>query len=438
MKIAVFGLGYVGAVSAAGFASQGHDVVGVDTSELKVEMLNRGEAPVREPGLTELTRRAVNDGHLRATTNASSAIENAEVSLVCVGTPSASNGSLSTVALERVASTIGEALPRCSQRHTVVIRSTMVPSTSEDVIIPILERTSGASASKDFGFAVNPEFLREGSSLCDFFEPAKTVIGEIDVGSGDAVASLYNGSTGPVIRLPVRAAEMAKYVDNTFHALKISFANEIGQVCRVFGLDSHEVMKSFFADTKLNISPAYLTPGFAFGGSCLPKDLRALLYAARRRDLELPVLENILRSNEQSITRIVDTIIHLGKRNVGLFGLSFKAQTDDLRESPFVELSERLLGKGFQLKIYDPAVSVSRLVGTNREYIEERIPHLSAVLADSVHEVLEHAEVCIVGAAQEETVHALANSNGRLIVDLVRLPDAEARRGGESYVGVAW
>lgn len=335
-------------------------------------------------------------------------------------------------------STIGAALAHRRTRHTVVVRSTMVPGTSEGLLIPLLERTSGLRAGADFGYAVNPEFLREGSSLKDFFDPVKTVIGELGATSGDAVAHLYDRFPGAVFRLPVRAAEMAKYVDNAFHALKITFANEIGAVCRAFELDSHPVMDTFLADRRLNISAAYLTPGFAFGGSCLPKDLRALLYAARRRDLDLPLLESILPSNEKSIARIVDTVIALGRRRVGMFGLSFKPNTDDLRESPFVELGERLLGKGFQLKIYDPQVSPGQLVGANRQYVATHIPHLSALLADSTDEVLEHADVCIVGAAREETVKALAHSNGRRIIDLVRLPDANVRREREGYVGVAW
>lgn len=438
MRIAVFGLGYVGAVSAAAFAARGHVVIGVDTEPLKVDALNAGESPVSEPGLDELVRDAVSSGALRATVDGRDAVAQSELALVCVGTPSAPNGSLSTDALERVAATIGDALGTTRGRYTIVVRSTMVPGTSESLVLPILERTSGRSAARDFGFAVNPEFLREGSSLRDFFDPPKTVIGEIDRPSGDAVVSLHAGLPGPVIRLPVRAAEMAKYVDNAFHALKIAFANEIGQICRAFDLDSHEVMESFLADTKLNISTAYLKPGFAFGGSCLPKDLRALLYAVRRRDVEVPLLASILVSNERSIARIVDTVVEAGQRRVGMFGLSFKPDTDDLRESPLVELSERLLGKGFDLKIYDPQVSPKNLVGANRRYIEERMPHLAALLAANPDEVLEHADLCIVGAAREETVQSLAGANGRTIIDLVRLPDAGTRRGGGRYIGVAW
>lgn len=438
MKISVFGLGYVGAVSAAAFADAGHDVIGVDTAAVKVDQIASGQAPVGEPGLAELIARTVGEGRLRATTDGADAVAQTDLSLICVGTPSQANGSLSTTALERVMQTIGEAVAAKDTRHTVVVRSTMVPGTSEELLIPLLERSSGMRAGEGFGFGVNPEFLREGTSLVDFANPVKTVIGQVSAESGDAIAALYDGFPGEVFRLPVRGAEMAKYIDNTFHALKITFANEIGVICRAFELDSHEIMQVFLSDTKLNVSRAYLTPGFAFGGSCLPKDLRALLYAARRRDLELPLLESVLVSNARTVTRVLDTVIEIGARRIGMFGLSFKPGTDDLRESPFVELGERLLGKGFDLRIYDPQVAVGELVGANRRYVDEHIPHLSRLLTDSADEVLEHAEVCIVGAAREETVRALAAAGDRRIIDLVRLPDAGQRRGGDGYIGVAW
>ncbi len=284
----------------------------------------------------------------------------------------------------------------------------------------------------------NPEFLREGTSLADFADPPKTVIGELDEASGDVVAALFDGLPGPVFRVAIPVAEMVKYVDNAFHAVKIAFANEIGAAARAFDVDSHAVMEIVKADRKLNVSEAYLTPGFAFGGSCLPKDLRALLHAAGRRDVDLPLLESVLPSNEVHLQRVVDAVLAHGRRRVAIIGLSFKPGTDDLRESPLVELAERLLGKGCQLKIFDPEVSLSQLVGANREYIEQRIPHLSALLVGSVDEALADADVCVVGAPSPEALHALASSNGRLLVDLVRLPDAERRRGSEGYVGVAW
>lgn len=438
VKIAVFGLGYVGCVTAAKLASRGHTVIGVDTLASKVDAINGGLPTVIEPGLDALVAGEVAHGRLSATMDGREAVATSGVSLVCVGTPSAPNGSLSTAALSRAIATIGEALPHACGRHTVVVRSTMLPGTSEATLIPLLEEMSGLRVGRDVGFAVNPEFLREGTSLADFDEPVKTVIGEVDPSTGDVVEELYRGATGTVLRFSVRAAEMTKYVDNAYHALKATFANEVGAVCRAYDLDSHDVLRSFFVDTKLNISAAYLKPGFAFGGSCLPKDLRALLYAARRRDVDLPVLESVLVSNEKCIARVVDSVISLGRRRVGMFGLSFKPDTDDLRESPFVELGERLLGKGFDLKIYDPQVSLARLVGANLEYTNERLPHLSALLTDSARDVMDHAEVCIVGAAEEHTVHELTRSNGRVIVDLVRLPDACERRTGEGYIGVAW
>jgi GDP-mannose 6-dehydrogenase len=293
-------------------------------------------------------------------------------------------------------------------------------------------------AGSDFGVVVNPEFLREGSAIDDFDTPAKTVIGELGAASGDVVAALYEGLPAPLFRVPLRVAEMAKYVDNAFHAVKIAFANEIGVLCRSSGIDSHELMPSFLADRKLNISEAYLRPGFAFGGSCLPKDLRALIHAARRADLDLPLLESVLPSNDRHLARTVDVVLSLGRLRVGILGLAFKPGIDDLRESPLVELAERLIGKGYDLRIYDRAVSISRLVGANREYMVEHLPHLSELLVESVEDLFEHAQVCIVGAASPEAAEALADADSRQIIDLVRLPDAAARRGGERYVGVAW
>jgi GDP-mannose 6-dehydrogenase len=438
MRIAMFGLGYVGCVSAACLARRGHNVLGVDVNPRKVDMVNGGLAPVVEPGLAELIEEQAASGRLSATVDHTGAIRAADVSIVCVGTPSASNGRPNLDALERVAGSIGEALSGSERRLTVVVRSTVAPGTTEELVIPRIERSSGLRAGSDFGVVVNPEFLREGSAIDDFDGPAKTVIGELDSASGDVVAALYEGLPAPLFRVPLRVAEMAKYVDNAFHAVKIAFANEIGVLCRSSGIDSHELMPSFLADRKLNISEAYLRPGFAFGGSCLPKDLRALMYAARRADLNLPLLESVLPSNDRHIARTVDVVLSLGRLPVGILGLAFKPGIDDLRESPLVELAEWLIGKGYDLRIYDPAVSISRLVGANREYMSEHLPHLSELLVESVEDLLEHAQVCIVGASSPEAAKALAHADGRQIIDLVRLPDAAARRGGERYVGVAW
>lgn len=438
MRISVFGLGYVGCVSAACLASRGHEVIGVDVNPIKVGLVRSGRAPVVEERIGELTEDVVRTGALRATADVAEAIAHSDVSLICVGTPSEANGSLSTTYLERVTEEIGTAFKEQQHRHTIVFRSTMLPGTCLELLVPILEKASGLTAGVDFGVAVNPEFLREGTSVRDFFEPPKTVIGEIDTASGDAVAALYDGLPGDVFRVPIPVAEMAKYADNAFHGLKIGFANELGAICRAIGLDSHRVMDVFLADRKLNISPAYLRPGFAFGGSCLPKDLRGLVYAAHRADVAVPILAHVLPSNDEHLRRAFDLVARTGKRKVGLFGLSFKPGTDDLRESPLVELAERLLGKGYDLRIYDANVSLSRLMGANREYIEGRLPHLGQLLAGSVEEVLEHADVCLVGSTDPSVLAALPHGGDHILIDLVRLPDADVRRTEEGYVGLAW
>ena len=439
-RIAVFGMGYVGCVSAACLASRGHRVIGVDVSPDKVAMIAEGRTPVVEERIGELIAEQVADGRLTATTDAAAAIAETDIALVCVGTPSAPSGDLLTTYLEQVAQEIGEALAARGgdDRYTVVIRSTMLPGTCEEVVQPRLEAASGLGAGQGFGLAINPEFLREGSSVKDFFDPPKTVIGQVDDLSGDAVAALYEGLPGPVYRVPLRVAEMTKYVDNGFHALKVGFANEIGAVCKALGLDSHIVMDIFTSDTKLNISPAYLKPGFAFGGSCLPKDLRAITHRARRADTAVPILESILPSNEDQIDRVFRQIEATGKRRVGLFGLSFKAGTDDLRESPMVALAERLLGRGFELMIFDQNVAFSRLLGANRAYVDSRIPHLSRLMASSADAVVNHAEVCVIGAADPEAIAALGRADGRVVVDLVRFPGSEAYEGDPNYIGVGW
>ena len=438
MRISVFGLGYVGGVSAACLASQGHQVIGVDVNAVKVDLINSGRAPVVEERIGELTAEMVNSGALRATTDVAEAIAATDISLICVGTPSAPNGSLSTDYLERVAEQIGTELGKLDRRHTVVFRSTMLPGTCLDLLVPTLERASGRAAGVDFGVAVNPEFLREGTSVRDFFDPPKTVIGELDAVSGDMVAALYAGLPGEVFRVPIPVAEMTKYADNSFHGLKIGFANEVGAICQALGLDSHEVMDIFVSDTKLNISPTYLRPGFAFGGSCLPKDLRGLVYAANRADVSVPILSHVLASNDAHLRRAVDAIIATDARKIGMFGLAFKGGTDDLRESPLVELAERLLGKGYDIRIYDEHVSVSRLVGANRAYVDGMLPHLGDLLSGSVDDVLDHAELCVVGTKDPAVIEALTRAGDRIIVDLVRLPDAQERRVQPGYIGIGW
>ena len=438
MKISVFGLGYVGSVSAACLAARGHVVVGVDVNPAKVGFIAGGQAPVVEERIGELTADVVRRGALRATTDVAAAVAETEISLVCVGTPSAPNGSLSTTYLERVAEQIGTVLAGKDEWHTVVFRSTMLPGTCSGLLIPILEKASGKTAGVDFGVAVNPEFLREGSSVRDFFEPPKTVIGSHDPVSADLVARLYEGLPGEVFRVSIPVAEMTKYADNSFHGLKAAFANELGAICHALGVDSHQVMDVFVADRKLNVSPAYLRPGFAFGGSCLPKDLRGLVYAARRADVSVPLLSHVLPSNEEHLKRAFDLVTASGRRRIGLFGLSFKPGTDDLRESPLVELAERLVGKGYDLRIYDANVTLSRLIGANRDYIEGRLPHLGDLLSNSVDDVLAHAEVCVVGCTEPAVLRALDAAGDRTIVDLVRLPDAQKRRATDGYVGLGW
>jgi GDP-mannose 6-dehydrogenase len=438
MRISVIGLGYVGAVTAGCLARRGHEVIGVDINLRKVAAVNDGEAPVLEPGLPEAMAEAAASGRLRATDDAVAAVRSTDVSLLCVGTPSGSQGSLDLGALERVCADIGPALARSEGRHTVVVRSTVLPGTAEGTIIPALERSSGLKAGEGFGVAVNPEYLREGSGVADFDSPQKTVIGQLDDASGDAVAEIYGDLADKVFRVPMRVAEAAKYVDNAFHALKVGFANEVGALSVEFGIDSHQLMEIFKSDHKLNISEAYLTPGYCFGGSCLPKDLRALVHKAKGSHVDVPILESVLRSNEAHFRRTYELLTANGRRRIGLFGLAFKAGTDELRESPYVELAERLIGKGYDLRIYDPSIHLPSLTGTNREYIEEHLPHLKQLLADTAGEVVEHAETCIIASKHDEVGRALEAATGRLIIDLVRLPDtAELERKAE-YHGVAW
>jgi GDP-mannose 6-dehydrogenase len=438
-RIAVFGLGYVGSVSAACFAAIGHHVVGVDVNGRKVDQLASGVAPVLEPGLEEAIAEGLRESRLRATTDPAAAVADTDISLICVGTPSGAAGGLSTEALEQVCRQIGAALASSTRRHTVVVRSTVVPGTCQRVLIPILESASGLRAGADFGVCVNPEFLREGTGVADFREPAKTVVGELDERSGAVLADLYAGFPGTTFRIPLSVAELAKYVDNSFHALKVGFANEIGAISADLGIDSHEVMRIFRSDRKLNISEAYLTPGFSFGGSCLPKDLRALVHHARGAHLAVPILESVLASNEEHFGRTLDLIVRSGRRRVGILGLAFKSGTDELRESPYVELAERLIGKGYQVQIYDPAINPAELTGANREYIESHLPHLRELLRDSASEVLDESEVCVLASRDAGVVEAVSSAaDGKMLIDLVRLPNSEQLQQRGGYFGVAW
>ncbi|MCL4299810.1 MAG: UDP-glucose/GDP-mannose dehydrogenase family protein [Anaerolineae bacterium] len=438
MHIAIFGLGYVGCVSAACLAKEGHQVIGVDVNPLKVEMINAGQSPIIEAGVDDLIRRAVAAGKLSATTEAAEAIAKADLSFIAVGTPSNENGSLDLKYVRHVVQEIGQALAGQNKYHVVAVRSTVLPGTVMGEVIPLLEEASGGKVGADFGVCSNPEFLREGTAVADFYQPAFTLIGQWDERSGDRVAAVYQNIDAPIVRTDIPTAEMIKYVSNTFHALKITFANEIGNFCKKVGIDSHEVMRIFSMDTKLNISPAYLKPGYAFGGSCLPKDLRALLHRARQEDLELPVLQAIPRSNELQARLGVEAVLRTGKKRVGILGLSFKAGTDDLRESPLVYLAETLLGKGYDLRIYDENVSMARLTGANKQYIEKVIPHISSLLCSSLDEILDMSDILVIGNRLPVTANLLNGSNGHhIIIDLVRIH--ETLNGlDENYQGICW
>ncbi|MFH2071367.1 MAG: nucleotide sugar dehydrogenase [Actinomycetota bacterium] len=438
MRVAVIGLGYVGTTTAACLASAGHQIVGVDVNPLKAEMIGRGESPIIEEGITERLSEAVAAGRLRATGSAADAVAVTEISLICVGTPSRANGSLDLEHLLAATRTVGEALAVAEHYHVVAVRSTMLPGTLEEQVVPVLEEASGKRAGPDFGVAVNPEFLREGDAVRDFTNPPFTLIGEFDERSGETLAGLYRKIEAPLVRTEVRVAEGVKYASNIFHALKISFANEMGVLLRSLGVDPYPVLDIFKMDTRLNISGAYLRPGFAFGGSCLPKDLRAALHAAKSHDLDLPVLGSILPGNEAHLRRGVEMIVETGKKKVGILGFSFKAGTDDLRESPMVMLVEALLGKGFDLKIYDRDVSLARLVGANKEYIETAIPHIASLMSDEIDEVIGGAEVVVIGTADPDFAAIPARLGSEIVVvDLIRVGE-DPSSFGPGYRGISW
>ncbi len=438
MKISIFGMGYVGVVSAACLAQLGHQVTGVDVSQDKVDIINSGRSPIIERDIDGLVAQAVAEGRLRATTDAVEGIRASEISLICVGTPSNTNGSLDLRYVERVSHDIGLALAQKAEFHTIVLRSTVLPGTTEEVVLPVLEIASGKKAGEGFGLCFNPEFLREGTSVADFWHPPFTVIGQVDDRGAKVAAELYSKLEAPMMIVAIKVAEMVKYTNNTFHALKVVFANEIGNICKQQGIDSHQVMDIFCMDTKLNLSPYYLKPGFAFGGSCLPKDVRALLYHARRLDQNSPVLEGILPSNEAQIQRGFDLIRKTGRKKVGMLGFSFKAGTDDLRESPLVTLIEMLLGKGYQVKIYDRNVSLARLHGANRAYIERGIPHIATLMCDTMEEVLAESEVIVIGNKSPEFRQAVQETReDQVVIDLVRIAE-DAQPSSGHYEGIAW
>ncbi|MEW6304439.1 MAG: nucleotide sugar dehydrogenase [Verrucomicrobiota bacterium] len=419
MNISIFGLGYVGAVLTGCFARDGHRIIGVDTDSTKVGLINDGKSPIIEKDLPELIAGGVKAGFVSATTDAQAAVLTTEMSMICVGTPSRPSGELDLTYVVRVCENIGAALKQKADYHLVVVRSTMLPGSVESTVIPALEKTSGKRCGTDFGVAINPEFLRESTAVHDFYHPPKTVVGAASKQDAETIGSLYARLEAPFIHTSLRVAEMVKYADNCFHALKITFANEIGLLCKELGVDSRAVMDIFCQDRKLNLSPAYLRPGFAYGGSCLPKDLRAINRLAVVKDVNVPVLGSIAASNEHQIQNALRLIASKGKRKIGVLGFAFKGGTDDLRESPVVTLIEALIGKGCDVRLYDSYVSLARLVGANRRYIEQHIPHISRLMVDSVAEVIQHSELVVIGNENDEFYQAIERLGpDGIIIDL--------------------
>lgn len=435
MKITVLGMGYVGCVTAACLADHGHDVTGVDVDETKVAHVNSGRSPIVEAGLDELIERGIKSGKLRAVCKAQSL---GEVALVCVGTPSNENGSLGLGSMLKVVDEIGALLSLTPERVVVTIRSTVLPGTVEEIIIPRLEEKSGKACYKDFSVCMNPEFVRETTAVKDFGDPPFTVVGCRDDYAFQLLTGVYAKLTAPLEQTSIKEAEMIKYACNAFHATKVCFSNEIGNLSKRLGVDSHRVMQILCLDTKLNLSPYYLKPGFAFGGSCLPKDLRAILYKARQMDVEMPMIGSLLDSNQNQIELAFNMVRRTGKMNVGVLGLSFKAGTDDLRESPIVELTETLIGKGYKVKVYDEEVTLAKLYGANRRYIEQTIPHISSLMGFSLEEVLAASEVVIISKKCNHFLEAVRRlPEDRVIIDLVRL-FAQPNEKSKNYDGICW
>ena len=437
MKISIFGLGYVGAVSAGCLASDGHEVIGVDPNQTKVDLINNGQTPIIEKDIGEMVASSVEANRLRATTHVHEAVLDSDISLICVGTPSQLNGNLDLSFVRRVCEEIGAAIKEKAGFHVVVARSTMLPGSMRSVVIPTLEQYSGKTAGKDFGVCNNPEFLREGTAVFDYYNPPKTVIGETDAQAGDVLVKLYEKMDAPLVRTDVETAEMVKYTDNNWHAVKVAFANEIGNLSKALGIDGHKVMEIFCKDTKLNLSPYYMKPGFAFGGSCLPKDVRALTYKARSLDLDLPLLNSLMLSNQRQVQKGMEMVTAYGKKRVGILGFAFKAGTDDLRESPLVEVIESLIGKGYEMRLYDRNVSLAALTGANRDYILNHIPHISKLMVESMEDVLSFAEVIVIGNSAPEFRNILEQVKpGQVVVDLVRIVPNKSEAG--RYDGICW
>jgi GDP-mannose 6-dehydrogenase len=437
--ISIFGLGYVGSVTSACLAHKGNKIIGVDINHSKVEILESGRAPVLEQGIEDLVAESHRAGRLHATTDATKAVLESEVSFVCVGTPNLQNGQHDLRQVERVICEIGAALRQKDGFHTVVLRSTVIPGTTESLVIPKLQETSGKNGGVDFGVCYNPEFLREGSAVSDFFQPTITVLGAPDPFHLRAVREIYAWVPGKVFESSLTTAETVKSICNAFHALKVVFANEFGTLCKRMGVDTEAVFEIFKSDTRLNASAAYLTPGFAFGGSCLPKDLRAVAQCARKLDLRLPVLESIMPSNNDHIERAVDDVLRTGKKKIGVLGMSFKTGTDDLRESPLVQFIKRLLGEGCQVRIWDRDVALGRLVGSNQQFIEEVIPHIGTLLTTDLSEVVQSSEVVIIGTRLVDQAMLAPNLRPeQIVIDLVNLERSRRLLGHSTYEGICW
>lgn len=438
MRIAVFGLGYVGSVTAACLARMGHRVCGVDIAAAKVQMINQGHSPVLEKGLDRLVAQAVRKGTMRATEDAAEAVTGADLSLVCVGTPSRPDGGAQLEHVLHAAGEIGRALRSAKRYHTVAVRSTVPPGTMEGAVIPRLERSSGKKAGRDFGVCFHPEFLREGSSLHDFFHPPKTVVGALEARSARRLVELWRPVKAPLFITSLKVAETVKYADNAFHGLKVAFANEFGAICKSLGIDSHEVMHIFVSDTKLNISPLYLKPGFAFGGPCLPKDLRALCSTAQVAGVEIPLLSSILTSNDRHLQRAMELILATGKNKIAVLGLVFKSDTDDLRESPACTLVKNLLDSGKKVRVFDPRVEPSRLIGANRAFIESTLPELPNLLTKSPADLLTWGEAFVLAGQHPEFAALVGKMRRRhILIDLVRLPAATRQRMAR-VEGLCW
>ncbi len=438
MRISVFGLGYVGAVSCGCLAHDGHDVVGVDVNQEKVGLINAGQSPVVEEKIDGLIETYVKGGRLQASLSGEEAVKSTEVSLISVGTPSRADGGPDMTAIERVCETIGKGIRAKQERHLVVVRSTVIPGTVRSTVIPVLESASGLQVGQEIGVCFNPEFLREGKSVWDYYHPPYTLVGSDQAVDARAVEPLYKKVEGEFRVTSLETAEMVKYICNAFHALKLTFANEIGIIGQSLGVDALEAMRLVCEDRKLNISDAYMVPGFAFGGSCLPKDLRALLRQAEQHRLKLPLLSGVMESNVVQIQRAIDLVCSLGKRRVSVLGLSFKAGTDDLRESPLVAVVEALIGKGYDVKVYDKNVALARLIGANRAYIDREIPHIASLMVDNLDAALAHGKALVIGNGADEfdTISSRIQPD-QVVVDFVHVASLRGLPR-EQYHGIAW